>query len=200
GRAPVNSDGSVSYTPEPNFHGVDRFVYRVVNGEIASGDVTVTVIVTPVNDPPVAANDIYKVLEDIVLNVTDPGILLNDEDFDNDPLTAVLDEPPLHGTLSLDPTGSFQYVPDKNYHGTDQFVYHANDGHADSEPTTVTLYVLTLSDPPVPANDEYDVPEDGELVVAAPGVFANDTNVDGFQLIAIRAASPEHGTLTLKSD
>ena len=42
-----------------------------------------------------------------------------------------------------------------------------------------------INDPPVAVDDKYSTKEDTKLVVAAPGVLGNDTDVDGGTLTAI---------------
>ena len=70
------------------------------------------------------------------------GLLANDTDIDPPTtLTAVLVTGPSHGTLTLNPDGSFTYVPDPNYNGTDTFTYAVSDGTTTSAPVTVTLNV-----------------------------------------------------------
>jgi hypothetical protein len=66
-----------------------------------------------VNDCPSAFDDSYSTDEDVTLNVGSPGVLVNDNDPDGDPLTAVLDSDVSHGTLTLNSDGSFDYVPDR---------------------------------------------------------------------------------------
>src|SRR4029079_15397326 len=65
----------------------------------------------------------------------------------------------------------------------------------------VTVPVTPITDAPVAANDDsYTTPEDTQLTVAAPGVLANDSDVDGDALSAVLVTGPSHGTLTLNSD
>ncbi len=70
------------------------------------------------------------------------GLLANDTDVDTATL-AHCDprDRPSHGTLTLNPDGSFTYVPDPNYNGTDTFTYQVSDGTTTSAPVTVTLNV-----------------------------------------------------------
>ena len=82
------------------------------------------------------------------LSVAAPACAANDSDPNNDPVTAVLDVPPDHGTLSLNSNGSFSYTPDTGFTGTDSFTYEANDGTVDSNIATVTIEVT--SQPSVP--------------------------------------------------
>ncbi|OYP06557.1 RTX toxin, partial [Vibrio parahaemolyticus] len=51
GTVSVNPDGSVTYTPNDNYHGTDSFTYIVTSGGV-SESTTVSVDVTPVNDAP----------------------------------------------------------------------------------------------------------------------------------------------------
>src|SRR5213075_728002 len=108
---------------------------------------------------------------------------------------------PRHGTLTLNSDGSLIYIPALNFNGVDSFTYQANDGLAQSGIATVIITVTPINDAPVAANDDsYTTPEDIQLTVAAPGVLANDSDVDGDALTAILVTGPSHGTLTLNSD
>jgi len=99
------------------------------------------------NQPPVAVNDEYSVNQDTTLSVTAPGVLGNDTDTEDDPLTAVLALGVSNGILTLNPDGSFTYTPNADFAGTDNFTYTANDGTAYSNIATVTIDV-TCSPPP----------------------------------------------------
>ena len=57
GTAVVNPDGTVTYTPDPDFNGTDTFTYTVSDGNGGTDTGTITVDVTPVNDDPVANPD-----------------------------------------------------------------------------------------------------------------------------------------------
>ncbi|MBA4065781.1 MAG: hypothetical protein C0501_19095 [Isosphaera sp.] len=148
GSLTLNPGGGFVYTPAADFHGTDQFTYRAADGTAQSPPVTVSVTVTPVNDPPAAAGDAYAVAEDGVLTVAGPGVLANDADPDADPLSAVLVTGPAHGTLTLNPNGGFVYTPAADFHGTDQFTYRAGDGNGGTATATVTVIVNPTADPP----------------------------------------------------
>ena len=131
----------VRYTPAPDFNGTDVFQFHVNDGELSSGVATVTITVEPVNDPPEANDDGYGVDQDEVLQVPAPGVLDNDTDVEGDPLSALLIEDVSHGTLDLQPDGSFTYTPDPGFSGADGFVYRAFDGFDESNDADVTLTV-----------------------------------------------------------
>src|SRR5205823_9303329 len=90
--------------------------------------------------------------------------------------------------------------PNADYNGPDSFTYKANDGNLDSSVATVSLTVTAVNDAPVVANDAYSTAEDTPLSVSAPGLLANDTDVEGDGLTAVLVSGPAHGTLTLNSN
>jgi VCBS repeat-containing protein len=208
GTLTLNPNGGFVYTPFANYSGPDSFVYHATDGTSESADTTVVLSVTNVNDAPTATADgggSYSVSEDGALSVPAPGgVLANDGDVDGDPLTAILVSGPSHGTLTLNPDGSFVYTPTANYNGPDSFVYRASDGTLQSGATTVTLNVTAVADPPTAGNDgvggTFATNEDGTLTVPAPGVLGNDVDPDGDPLTASLVNGPAHGTLTFNAD
>ncbi|NLS97813.1 MAG: tandem-95 repeat protein [Planctomycetaceae bacterium] len=199
----LNPDGSFTYTPDTNFHGVDRFTYKATNDADDESNVAqVTITVNAVNDVPVGAEDAYTMAEDTTFAVpAAAGVLANDTDADGDDLTATLVDQAAHGTVTLGEDGSFSYVLDADYNGTDSFTYKVNDGTADSEVVTVSFTVTNVNDAPVAAADAYTMDEDGTLeVVAADGVLSNDTDIDGDALSATLSVEPDHGTVVLVAD
>src|SRR5206468_1452868 len=78
----LKSNGAFAYIPKPNFNGKDSFIYKASDGTLESNVATVTIVVNPVNDPPVAADDNYTIDEDTPLKVATPGVLSNDSDVD----------------------------------------------------------------------------------------------------------------------
>src|SRR5207247_555330 len=78
--------------------------------------------------------------------------------------------------------------------------YKANDGLADSGIATVSITIKVGSAARREGNDSYITAEDTTLNVAAPGVLANDSDVDGDILSAILVSQPAHGSLTLNGN
>lgn len=75
------------------------------------------------------------------MSIAAPGVLSNDTDPGGKPLTAKLVSGPTHGSVTLNPDGSFLYTPQKKFHGIDTFTYKANDGISDSNTATVTIKI-----------------------------------------------------------
>jgi VCBS repeat-containing protein len=113
-----------------------------------TNNVAVLLNTTVTNRAPTATADAYGTAEDTPLTVAAPGVLANDSDPDNNPLSAVLVSGPSHGTLTLNPDGSFTYTPATNHTGSDSFTYQASDGTLASELATVILTVTAVNDTP----------------------------------------------------
>jgi parallel beta-helix repeat protein/VCBS repeat-containing protein len=148
-----------------------------------------------------AVNDNYSTGEDGILSVAAAnGILSNDSDPDNDPLTAQLVGNVGHGVLVLNTDGSFTYTPSADFNGTDSFVYKATDGQTNSNVATVSIMINSVNDAPSAADDAWTVQEDTSTPVVAPGVLGNDSDVEGSLLTAVLVSTVSHGTLSLGSN
>ncbi len=199
GTLALEADGSFVYTPNPLFHGTDRFAYAANDGSADGNVAVVTVTVHHVNHAPRAADDQYRVTPGFERQVGSfAGLLANDTDVDGDPLKAVLVDGPTHGTLTLRDDGSFTYTGGDDFGGSDRFTYLVTDGQADSEAATVTL---TRNTRPVAVADEYSLLQYKTLeVVAADGLLANDTDADGDRLRPAVTAEPSHGFVDVNAD
>lgn len=127
----LSSDGSFTYTPSAGYAGEDFFYYRAYNGVGSVGSNTARVNIT-VATPPTTVNDSYSTPFETPLNVPAPGVLANDENPDpGSSMIAGLVTHPTHGSLALNPDGSFSYTPAAGYLGLDSFTYRAiNTGGA----------------------------------------------------------------------
>jgi VCBS repeat-containing protein len=200
GSVTLGGDGNFTYTPTANFHGTDSFTYKANDGHADSNAATVTITVNAVNDVPQGHFDTYAVAQDGTLTVTDlEGVLANDTDADDDPLTVTLVDDVENGTLSLNSDGSFTYTPAAGFTGTDTFTYKAKDGVSESDVTTVTIHVDA---PPVVQDDpDYMTDEDTPLVVDADGgVLANDHDPELDPMEAVVVDQPQNGILSLGAD
>ena len=99
----------------------------------------------PFGNAPTADDDAYFTTEDRAITIGATGVLGNDADMDSDPLTAVLVDGPQHGSVALQPDGSFVYTPNGDYSGQDSFTYKANDGTFDSSPATVSITIIPVA-------------------------------------------------------
>lgn len=204
GSLTINANGTFTYTPNLNFNGTDSFVYRVCDNGTPSlcSTANVTITITPVNDAPLALNDISTTAEDTPLSGT--TVLSNDSDPEGNSLTVstLPITPPTHGTVNINSNGTYLYTPALNYNGSDSFVYQVCDNAAPAlcSSATVTITISAVNDAPLAVTDAYSTNEDTPLNAAS--VLINDTDVDGnpLTLNPTPLTQPLHGTLTLNAD
>lgn len=190
----LQPDGAFTYSPAPDFSGVDSFTYHASGGGQHSAAVTVSITVSAVNDAPVAVADSHTATAGSALVVAAPGVLANDTDRDGDALTAQLVQGPSGGALMLAPNGSFQYTPSI---GTtqDSFTYRVSDGTAVSGDATVSIAVTARNLAPIARRDFAFVRRNTARMI---DVLANDADPDGTLVptsLAVRRY-PTNGTAT----
>ena len=197
GSLEFNADGSFTYMPYRDINGPDAFEFSAYDGALYSAAGRVSINVRPVNDAPVARDDAYATDEDFALVIAGQGVLGNDDDVEGDALSAILVAGPGHGVLTLDAFGSFHYMPNRDYNGTDSFTYRASDGNLESELATVSITVNAVNDPPVAEADTAEAVEDGPAF--AIDVLANDTDVDANDTLTVVSinATGTFGTVTI---
>ncbi|MHC5537426.1 Ig-like domain-containing protein, partial [Singulisphaera rosea] len=163
GTLSLGSGGAFVYTPSANYYGSDSFTYRANDGSLYSNVATVSLTVNQVFSPPTATADSYSTAENTTLTVSAPGILANDSASSGLTLTPYVISTTPNGTLTVNLDGSFTYVPNHNFYGTDSFNYYVTDGQSSSIYVTDTITVTHVNQPPVATNDTYTVAENGSL-------------------------------------
>ncbi|EHV9723092.1 tandem-95 repeat protein [Vibrio parahaemolyticus O1:K58] len=177
GTVSVNPDGSVTYTPNDNYHGADSFTYIVTSGGV-SESTTVSVDVTPVNDAPVAKDDIATTQEDTAVTI---DVLPNDSDVDGDKLSIEsASVPKEQGTVEV-VNGKLVFTPAENFNGDAEITYTVTDG-ALTDQAKVTVTVNPVNDAPTIKVDAVEsITEDAvsiDTVVATLTVRDTDTPED----------------------
>ncbi|MCX4135148.1 tandem-95 repeat protein [Vibrio parahaemolyticus] len=177
GTVSVNPDGSVTYTPNDNYHGTDSFTYIITSGGV-SESTTVSVDVTPVNDAPVAKDDIATTQEDTAVTI---DVLPNDSDVDGDKLSIEsASVPKEQGTVEV-VNGKLVFTPAENFNGDSEITYTVTDGQLTDE-AKVTVTVNPVNDAPIIKVDAVEsITEDAvntDTVVATLTVRDTDTPED----------------------
>ena len=159
GTIELTTNGSFTYTPDPNFCGADSFKYRAYDGVEYSDLATVTFDVTPINDVPIVYDDAYtcQTNSSLIAFYYD-GVLANDYDADNhdpdtehdDTLSIIVESGLSHGFIQWYTGGGFMYVPESGFSGTDSLTYKVFDGTALSNLATVVFEVGGEGTPAVP--------------------------------------------------
>ena len=194
GSTTVESDGSITYTPESGFTGEDTYAYTVEDDDGAeSNAATVTITVEAANQPPTATDDVATTDEDSPFNESAPGVLENDSDPDGDDLTvsAVNGVEGDVGTqitlssgalLTMDADGSYTYDPNGQFgdlasgeSATDAFTYTASDGNGGTDQATVTVTITGVNDTPtVATNTGVSVEEGRSIPITTSELSASD--------------------------
>ncbi|MBE4275471.1 tandem-95 repeat protein [Vibrio parahaemolyticus] len=177
GTVSVNPDGSVTYTPNDNYVGKDTFTYVVTSGGV-SESTTVEVNVTPVNDAPVAKDDIATTQEDTAVTI---DVLPNDTDVDGDKLSIQsASVPEAQGKVEI-VDGKLVFTPAENFNGHAEIIYTVTDGELTDE-AKVTVTVNPVNDAPTIKVDAVEsITEDAvntDTVVATLTVRDTDTSED----------------------
>jgi VCBS repeat-containing protein len=197
----TSATGNFSGTPPLNFNGTLALKVTASDGQFSTAS-TFNLVITPVNDVPVATNDSFITREDTVLtgNViinTDPNGA--DSDPENTPLTiatvngsAANVGTPISltkGSLRLNADGSFTYTPNANANGSDSFTYTLSDGTTTSNTATVSFTINPVNDAPVVANPLLDriSPEDVAVNFTIPANTFSDVDGDTLSLSATLA-------------
>ena len=181
---------SLIYTPNPGFRGQDTFTYRLIDGDKAASEATVTVEVLRTNDAPVAADDAVETQEDTPVVIQ---VLEGDTDADGDELTVTEVGDPANGTVALDTaTGEVTYTPAGEYSGPDSFTYTIGDPKGATSTATVNVTVTPVNDAPVAVDDAAETDEDASVIIP---VLVNDTDADGDELTVTEVGDPANGTV-----
>ncbi|EOK5684217.1 tandem-95 repeat protein, partial [Vibrio parahaemolyticus] len=177
GSVSVNPDGSVTYTPNDNYHGIDSFTYIVTSGGV-SESTTVNVDVTPENDAPVAKDDTAITDEDTPVTI---DVLPNDTDIDGDKLSIQsASVPETQGKVEI-VDGKLVFTPAENFHGDAEITYTITDG-ALTDQATVNVTVNAVNDTPVVESNIADqaLAEDfTPYTIDLNTAFSDVDNVDG---------------------
>ena len=192
-----NGDGTLTYTPAADWFGTDTFTYDVGDGTWRWDTALVQVTVAPVNDDPVARDNVLVTDEDTVLAFAAQQLADDDTDVDGDPLTVVGFAPPTHGLLTDNGSDTWTYTPGTDFFGSDAFTYTVTDTHAATATGVVHVTVTPVQDAPVAVDDHALTDEDTPLLV---DVLANDFDVDADALSIRTFLQPSCGRVYQHED
>ncbi|HIF9126841.1 TPA: Ig-like domain-containing protein, partial [Photobacterium damselae] len=190
GSVTINADGSWEYVPNTDFNGEDSFTVVVDDGNGGTDTITVTVNVTPVNDAPVGEDVSAETQEETAVTGQ-----LTATDVDGDNLTFKPGTNPENGSVTVNPDGSWEYIPNPDFNGEDRFTVVVDDGNGGTDTITVTVNVTPVNDAPV--GDDVSAETQEETAVTGQ---LTATDVDGDNLTFKPGTNPENGQVTVNAD
>jgi uncharacterized protein (TIGR03437 family) len=126
---------NLTYSPNPDYSGPDSFTFEVSDNTGGSDTGTISVTVTPENDPPQAQDQNVSTLQNNPLPIT-----LGASDPDGDSLGFNVTGGPSNGTLS-GTAPNLTYSPDADYVGPDSFNFEVSDNNGGVDSGTIGIEV-----------------------------------------------------------
>ncbi len=196
GTTTINLDGTITYTPDRDYHGADSFTYTVSDGQGGDAIATIAVTVTPVNDPPVARDDSLSTPEGSALEFLASDLLDNDTDADSDVLSVIAVGTPAHGTATL-VGGQVVYTPDPGFLGQDAFSVTISDGHGGQATSVAHIGVVATNHAPTASALSAVTPEAQAVTLDA---LASSHDDDGDSLSVVAATQGLGGSVVVHPD
>ena len=184
-----NGDGTITYTPNPNFNGTDTFSYTIADDDGATDSAIVSITVTPVNDAPVVTGNPDATTDEGGSVTTD--VLSNATDADGDPLTVTVDTQGTNGLASVNSDGTITYTHDGSETTSDSYTYTISDGNGGSDSGVVFITVTPVNDAPVPVAPTSSV---GTLMPTASPDDDDDDDDDHSDSLPVIPAHPGPGS------
>ena len=135
----------------------------------------------PVGDaPPLAADDLVTIFEDVATTIPAAVLLGNDTDIDRDVLEIVnvFVEFGFEGTVAFDGNGDIVFTPALNSNGDTRFSYEVTDNADGSDLAVVDIKIIPVNDAPEAAADTGSTSLDVPLILRISDLLANDSDVD----------------------
>ena len=145
------SDDEIRYVPDPDYFGPDSFTYSIADGRGGVDTATVSLTVTPVNDPPVADDETATTDENVPVNIdVAPGDIAGPANESAQTLTFSVETQPSNGSATCTAAGVCTYTPAAGFSGSDSFAYEVCDngqtnGSPDPRCDTATVSVTVDS-------------------------------------------------------
>jgi hypothetical protein len=188
-----------TWNPATSAHEPVTITLTVSDGTLTQTD-TFTVTVDPVNDAPVAADDVTAAINVDEDGALDISVLTNDSDIDiaheGDSLSIQSFDGVDNGTVTIiNSAKQLHYVPNTDFFGVEEFTYTVVDENNATSTATVKVTVNAVNDPPV-ISDIADQTIDEDSATAVLEFTVTDVDNDD-ALLQVTAATSEGVTIPL---
>ncbi|MEN4053649.1 tandem-95 repeat protein [Sulfurimonas sp. NWX79] len=168
------ASGTVTYSPDANFNGVDTFAYTISDGTLED-NATVTITVTPVNDRPVFDVALADITVDEDSNISLVDINVSDPDDDNLTLTAYSETPNI-ATATIE-NGKLKITLVPNAYGTATIDVNVSDGTV-AELDDLILTVNPVNDAPTVTDKTFSTLLDTSITLYESDLMSENSDVD----------------------
>ena len=194
GSVTMDSTGSYTYTPDPDFFGTDSFTYQIMDADGASATATVEITVTPVNDAPFEVSPIadQNDQDSSSVNFNVAGYF---DDVEGDSLSfSATNLPP---GLNIDSAGNITGTIDSSASVNGPYLVEVtvSDGNGGE---LIATFSWNVTNPGPSAGDDYFTTDEDTSLTAS--VAGNDNDIDGDDLTYSKLTDPSHGTINFQSD
>ena len=197
----IVTSGAFTYRPDPGFVGSDAFTYvsRDARGALSEPTTVGIEVLAPGGEDPLGFPDDYATTVGMSLAIEAPGLKTNDLDPDGDGFVLNSFTQPAHGRITrIVTSGAFTYESEAGFVGSDAFTYVLRDAEGNlSDPVDVAIEVLPDPNrPPTTVPDAFATLMDMPLAIEAPGLSANDLDLDGDGSVLNSFTQPRFGKIT----
>ncbi|HEX4986744.1 MAG TPA: cadherin-like domain-containing protein [Burkholderiales bacterium] len=142
GSIEVVDDHAWTIHPDDDYNGPVSLEYEVVDGNGGKTSAVRAFDLVPVNDAPVAGNDIASTIRNTPVVI---AVRVNDSDPDGDPIVVSWFSQGANGSVAIDlETGDLKYAPKRDFAGVDSFSYQVSDGQGGLASATVSVAVSNV--------------------------------------------------------
>ncbi len=189
----VNGSGDVTFVPTLNFNGTTSINYLVNDDQGSpSTSAVITIVVEPVNDPPVLTDLFFSTDEEVPLNGS--VFHLSDSDVEGTLLSADTSPAvePANGEIVINEDGTFVYTPGPLFSGQELVeVSICDEGIPLPSACATKLITITV----IPVNHPPDLFINGE----PGGLLQTSTDEDTPLVVCFEAVDPDGDDVVLNS-
>jgi VCBS repeat-containing protein len=190
GTVEIDQNGQITYQANQDYNGVDSFDIRIADNFGGDSVKTISITVNAVNDIPVVGDNAISTEEDVVLDSS-----INASDVDNNELVYLLVSDVASGQLTLNTDGTYSYVPNENFNGSDSFIFSVTDELSTPIEAEVSIEITAVNDAPSLTVSELTLDEDSE---ASSDAIASD--IENSALTYSVSVSASNGAATIDSN
>lgn len=185
----LNSAGSFNYTPNTNFFGTETILFAACDALGLCTNGQLAIVITSVEDLPQASSESIAVIEG---NLLTGNVSSNDSDGDGDVLSYSTFNTAQNGALNFNPDGSFTYLPNSGFLGTEIINYMVCDDNGNCASASLTIVVLTSNTAPLAISTTVATNEDEQI---NGNLMPSVSDAEGGEFTFTTLQSPMHGNL-----